>query len=274
MSHPLFRSPAPETKIWRYTDVAKFVSMLESSSIYVSNLLSLSESDPYEGHFPDAQVSAFAALRAMPIATIREVLKFDANIDDETIRLICDTNLRALRGDDFRRGCVYVNCWHMNEAESDAMWRLYTLQGQGIVVQSTYDRLARCFHMTQPHVQIGQVSYHDYDNHSIPLENTFYPALSKRRSFEHERELRVAILNMSRAYTQKMEMMSDREVVLSASEIPDGFPVEVDLDILIERVVVSPRSPSWLVSLIPNLLRRYGLAKPVVWSPLYTLGKR
>jgi hypothetical protein len=274
MPHPLFQAPSPDTKIWRYTDLAKFMAMLEHRALYVSNLLALAESDPYEGHFPDGQVAAFAELSSMPIPEVRKLLNLDDKTDDDAVRWICETNLTIARGFDWRRGAVYVNCWHMNSSESDAMWRLYTLQGQGIAVQSTYDRLVRCFHMSLPRVEIGKVEYRDYSTHAISLNNVYAPALCKRDSFQHERELRVATLQMS---PRNREML-DRKVDSTDGwgpppAIPDGYPIEVDIDILIERVVVSPKSPGWMVELIRNLLRRYGVSKPVEWSPLYTLNR-
>jgi hypothetical protein len=274
MPHPLFDGPSSDAKLWRYTDLAKFLSMLDNSALYVSNLIALAESDPYEGHFPDSQVNALTILNKMPLASVRELLNFDASVDDDMVRQICESNLRTVRGHSAWRGSVYVNCWHMNETESDAMWRLYTLQGQGIAVQSTYDRLLRCFHMAQPLVQIGAVAYHNYKTHSIPMGNMFSPALHKRDSFEHERELRVATLNMSRIYRQVIDRTDSRETVVGIADVPDGFEIEVDLDMLIERVVVSPKSPAWMVSLIERLLRRYGINVPVEWSPLYTLSGR
>jgi hypothetical protein len=36
----------------------------------------------------------------------------------------------------------FVNCWHMNEHESAAMWRLYSQADEAICVQSTFARLA------------------------------------------------------------------------------------------------------------------------------------
>ena len=35
----------------------------------------------------------------------------------------------------------YVSCWHANEAESEAMWRLYCATDAGVALQTTYERL-------------------------------------------------------------------------------------------------------------------------------------
>jgi hypothetical protein len=124
MPHPLFQAPSLDTKIWGYTDLAKFMAMLEHRALYVSNLLASAESDPYEGQFPDGQVTAFAELSSMPIPEVRKLLNLDDKIDDDAVRWICETNLKIARDFDWRRGAVYVNCWHMISSESDAMWRL------------------------------------------------------------------------------------------------------------------------------------------------------
>ena len=34
-----------------------------------------------------------------------------------------------------------INCWHMNDHESAAMWKLYLKSNEGIAVQSTYETL-------------------------------------------------------------------------------------------------------------------------------------
>jgi len=34
-----------------------------------------------------------------------------------------------------------INCWHMNDHESAAMWKLYLKSDEGIAIQSTYRKL-------------------------------------------------------------------------------------------------------------------------------------
>ena len=36
---------------------------------------------------------------------------------------------------------VLVNCWHMNNSESAAMWNSYSYRNSGIALQSTFQRL-------------------------------------------------------------------------------------------------------------------------------------
>ena len=39
------------------------------------------------------------------------------------------------------RGWTYVNCWHMSDVDSEAMWKLYANDEGAVAIQSTYDRL-------------------------------------------------------------------------------------------------------------------------------------
>ncbi len=87
-----------------------------------------------------------------------------------------------------------VNCWHMNEHESAAMWKLYLKSDEGIAVQSTYNKLLNSMHDSNDFMLlVGAVNYIDYNKEVIPFGNAFYPYIHKRKSFEHERELRAVI---------------------------------------------------------------------------------
>jgi len=39
------------------------------------------------------------------------------------------------------RSCTFINCWHMNEHESAAMWRLYSKCDEAIAIYTKYNRL-------------------------------------------------------------------------------------------------------------------------------------
>ena len=146
---------------------------------------------------------------------------------------------------------MYINCWHSNQHESAAMWKIYLKSDEGIAVRSTFDRLARCFDEDDKlnQVCIGRVDYLDYDNAEIPMNNAFYPFVSKRVSFAHEREVRAVIM------------------MPAANEAP-GLNIHVDLATLVEEVVLAPFSPVWIRELAAAVLRRYSLEAPLRQSRL------
>ena len=87
-----------------------------------------------------------------------------------------------------RHRCAhFVNCWHVSDHESDAMWKLYALAPEGIAMQSTVGNVNECL---QPH-NSGQVIYYD-PSHDVRSPTIFGPQdiLFKRSSFSWEQEYR------------------------------------------------------------------------------------
>lgn len=89
----------------------------------------------------------------------------------------------------------------------------------------------------------------DYDKDFIPEDNVFAPFMRKRRSFEHEREIRAMLLR-------------DEEIAEGGVEVP------AHLDALISEVGVAPFAPSWVRELTEALVARYGLDAPVRQSAM------
>jgi hypothetical protein len=136
------------------------------------------------------------------------------------------------------RSCTYVNCWHLGDHESMAMWNGYGGGPYGIPVRSRVgllDRLLPDKYGPAPtdHVFIRHVSYIDYSSEleHLPDEHHAYaPFVCKSVAYAHESELRAVFSDMS---------------LYRTSECPVGRLLPVDLQCLIERVTVSPLAPSW-----------------------------
>ena len=135
----------------------------------------------------------------------------------------------------------------MNNYESVAMWELYLKSGEGVAIQSTVGRMINSFKKSAEEVYIGQVKYVYFEKKEIPWNNVFYLALHKRKSFEHERELRA--------------------LVMCADNLP-GKLIAVDLTVLIQNIFVAPNCPIWIHDLVKKMVNRYGLAKRVLHSGL------
>jgi hypothetical protein len=223
--HPACNIPKDmNQKVWRYMDFTKFVFILEEQALFFPRLSSLSLSDPLEGFLTKPTVAKF---RNIPEGlTAEEVAKK---------RAIREHNLSVLR---MGRNLLFVSSWYVNSHESIAMWKLYLKSGEGVAIQSTTGRMIESFANTEDKVFIGLIDYIDYDEDEIPWDNLFYLALHKRKSFEHEREIRA--------------------IVMSPDNLP-GKLIPVDLDILIDKVFIAPNSPAWIHDLIKKVLARYGL---------------
>ena len=149
-----------------------------------------------------------------------------------------------------------ISCWHMNEHESAAMWKLYSSSNEAVCVQSTYRRFRGCL---PPCVLIGEVNYIDYETQGFSPANGFNFIMHKRLSFTHERELRAIF----------WEMMGTPDAQPYKARIePSGLAIEVDLPALIERVYVSPTAAPWFANLVAAITAKCGFAFPVKQSAL------
>ena len=231
--HPLCTPPQNQTaRIWRYMDVTKLLSMLDGS-LWFSNITCVD--DPLEGFLNRATVKKF-----------RELPKDLPKINEEAVKKTIEENLKIIK---WGRGLLNISSWHMNEGESAAMWQLYLKSENGIAIQSTYRRLRDSFKDSKEAVHIGIVKYIDEDDDTIDWRNVINYALHKRKSFEHEKELRA--------------------IVFSPSD-NGGGSVDIDLEVLIEKIFVAPNSPKWTYELIKRTVRKYGFDKiPVEQSEMY-----
>lgn len=245
--HPAFKKPNnPDTVIWRYLSFTKFVSLIVSKSLFFSTMSELKKLDPYEGTLPAGNQK----LRLPSSDLVDESLRFMFEIYDEHAPQFLDMSV--------------VNCWHINNSESYAMWKLYLPSGEGVVIRSTFERLSKCFivNSTTPtksdgtivDVHIGEIEYVDHHQGSISEDNLLFRLLHKDISFAHERELRAVSLLFP-------ETLS--------SPISTGVGFTVDLQMLVESIVLPPLCPSWVKTLAKSLLEQYGVSVPVKDSKLW-----
>lgn len=246
---PDFHKPqSRKAKIWRYMDFTKFMSLLDRHELFFARADRLS--DPFEGSYPRENVRQRTRMHETMLKRLPTVLKAVYE--------------RTPKGwSEFYRNLprfIFINSWHENNQESAAMWTLYLKSSEGIAVQSTFGRLADCFGRETPDVYVGEVRYRDYSREMIAESSLFSPFLHKRRSFEHEKELRAVFL----AY----DITRDGLPNLSKPLSQDGIGVPVDLDKLIANIYVAPTSPKWFYELVKSVTRKYELNKPVLQSAL------
>lgn len=230
--HPCFFSPSsPEIKVWRYMDFTKFVSLLDTESLFFSR--SDLFDDPYEG------ATSHANIKLRPIV-------YKDRIPAEVLG-------RGAHDAERSKQWTYINCWHMNEYESAAMWKLYAQANEAVAIQSTFKLLQESL---PDNVYLGVVNYIDYETEWLPEGNTFWPYVHKRKAFEHERELRGVI----------QDYLNENSIIAGMPNPPYGKCVEVPLSTLIQKVYISPTAPSWFADLVSAVVAKYGLAMEVSQS--------
>jgi hypothetical protein len=218
-------------------DFAKFVSLIDSGSLFFPRVDRLQ--DPFEGSWPRVNVE-----------------NRTANVPDLMSSEARESFLEAMRdkSETSKQWPRYfaVSCWHMNEHESEAMWRLYLKDDKGVAVQSTYGKLKNVLDKPEEPVYLGMVKYVDYDSEVINDGNIMNPLAHKRKSFEHEREVR-ALVGRLPTKTNGSGFDFDRDTIQGG-----GVQVKIDVCELVERVYIAPVAPSWFEALMKSVLKRYG----------------
>jgi hypothetical protein len=222
-----------ESSIWRYTTLGAFTWTLSTQFLNFTRVDLFR--DPFEG--------SFGAGNLEPTADDPEVRA--------QIRRLTYLNVRRM---------MYANCWHANEHESAAMWDLYCRSGEGIAIRSNIGLLKEALHKESRAVYIGDVNYIDYAVDRVPEYNALLPMLYKRKSFEHEREVRALVLETVR----KDEGESGGWVDTQPGEDPfarqlEALSIAVDLSALIREVYIAPGSPPWLSVAVSGLCTKFDL---------------
>jgi len=209
----------PDAQVWRYLSLATFIDILQNGHMFFPRLQNFE--DPYEG--------------SMPMA-VRNYLNRSLFPQDDLIEEL---------ESEIKTACV--GCWHINNGESAAMWKLYAHKS-GVAIQSSLRRLGTGFRYED--LTMGCVDYIDFDN-ARDLSN-LHPAFLKRKSFSYEQELRLVVYE------------PDQERYKAGKYVPIVF------EKLVEQVYVSPVEPPWLAEVVRKELEQYAVATEVIHSQLYS----
>lgn len=252
VDHPAFKQPKDgRRKLWRYMDIAKFLSMLNYQELYFAR--SDTFEDPFEGAATEIDI-AYSDGRWNEFVVYCQKEGFHI---PQVVPSAKDSVYP------FFRKFVAINCWHENQFESAAMWDLYCDKSQGIAVVSSWDRLRESIHHEQE-VFIGRVKYIDRTKH-ITDENAMNFYLQKRKSFEHEREVRAVLTVFPTEPDPEMLTRINTDV----DTINGGIAIKVSLARLIDCIYVAPMAPKWHYNLIKDTMLKYGFNFKVIQSNLY-----
>ena len=200
------------------TIVWKYLDLSKFLDLLLSQKLFMSRSDKFE----DQYEGTFSE------PTFEEIKRLSVN------------NPEFLQYYKSHREKVAISSWHINEYESFAMWQIFTQNSEGLAIQSTIGRLEKALVPENKYEQfIGEVNYIDYKKEYIPFDDMFFPFLFKRKSFQYEREVRI---------------ISD--ISSSNIKINDGLKIDVDINQLIEKIYIHPKSENWYKNLVIELVSK------------------
>jgi len=263
--HERFITPEnQDSPIWRYMSFTKLIALLTDNALYFARADKLAAMDAFEGRY--THVNAAILNANWDMAPPEFWAEKNIHSEDELKRFIEIQKMSFGNTASLMREINFINCWHMGEDESDAMWKLYSATQDGVCIQSTFRAFADSFTDTEDPVYIGKVQYLDYTKDAIDEGMVFAPFLSKRRAFRHEQELRAIIWRMKdtgHAYFHRDGSPATAEDYQNAQFInkyPDryGLKVPVDVSRLISVVYVSPGSAKWFKDLVQLLINKLG----------------
>ena len=164
---------------------------------------------------------------------------------------------------------IYGQCWSLNQHETDATWRIYSPEKNGVLVKTTIGKLWDGFYdLNNPfaHISfaIGKVTYHNENDLlsefrgkdlteiiSRNMEPAIRTLFMKRKEFAHENEIRI-IFNDSNSYAQ------------------DGlYKYDIVTQDLIESVVADPRMNDYDYKCLEQIVQSYNIE--IKKSTLYQL---
>lgn len=240
-----YEIPTPNTILWRYMNLSKFISLVSSRELYFASAESFSKTDPFEGAMGIADnadswyewhINYFRDEVLAPLRENRTDGEYEQLVKSgvQEYSTLCENS----------RKHTFLNCWHMSEYESEAMWRLYSGgNNDAVAIQTTYKRLYESIDRA-PNVNIGMVRYTDYAHEIFGINNAYW---CKRKSFDYEKEVRAIIVDQ------------DRE---------NGVKVPVNVDVLIENLYVSPYAPEWFYEVVQSVVEKYSLNKTILHSQM------
>ena len=195
----------PDAKLWRYMTLPQLLDLIIANRLWHNRLDQFD--DPTEGRWTNATLEAIAASHG-------------AHVRDQFIA-----------GEEQFRARSYASCWHQNDNESLEMWRIYALKGQGVAVQTTFERLIGSIgprNDTDDVLEPIQIRYIDYASDGFPPAFLQTAAFFKQDGFAFENELRL--------FTWRPR--------------GDGHPVGMyfpaNSEDLIQRIVLGPYQDNWL----------------------------
>lgn len=234
-----FHTPDLQTVAWRYINFEKFVDLLTSKQLFFCR--SDKFDDPFEGIF---QLKDYEKTREM-FSNMPKTKKF-----------------------------YFINSWHINDNQSDAMWKIFSKTNNGIAIKSSVEKIIASLVNTSEDVHIGRIYYRDYDKITFSdLADEPQNQISdrgsstnqfnyKRISFEHEKELRLYHIDIPIPHSIKNGV--EREPL-------EFKKINIDLSKLVDEIVIAPFADAWFKELVFRVSEKLNYKFTITTSTLYEL---
>lgn len=128
-------------------DLAKFISLLSDKAIFFAAQNQFH--DPLEGHLPSSYEQAEYNQIILPLLQQLELTKqiletnptFNNSETHKDMEQILASVVNGKNLGEVVKKRFAISCWHINDYENEALWKIYTNQGQGIAIETTTEKL-------------------------------------------------------------------------------------------------------------------------------------
>ncbi|MDP3434115.1 MAG: DUF2971 domain-containing protein [Bacteroidota bacterium] len=218
----------PDKVIMRYIDLEKLNDMMETSSLFFCR------ADKFPDHFEGS----------LPQKEYESRIRRGFVSGFERLHL----NMKKF---------TLINCWHINENESDAMWRLYLKSNEGVAVQTTIEKICSVLKNSHSTFRVSKVRYIDYekdiwyDDEEYPVKsyNAIIPLVHKRNEYKHENEFRI-LFDIDHAY-QSPDYWANAESSI-------GKKIEIrDIARIIDRLILPPSADEIVRDKVEKIMDKF-----------------
>ena len=184
------------TFLWRYMSLPKFLDLVLNGRLYFADLITLAKDDPYEGSLP---------LYSDYPVHINKIVNDILNTQEQNFeiqKVFPDYDNIEKIANNFKKAklSTFVNCWHINNAENFAMWKIYACSDASIAIVTNIEMLKDSI-KTDKNIKGAIVKYEDkklfspqniesvkyFNNYKKLQETVRKAALYKRKYYEYEK---------------------------------------------------------------------------------------
>lgn len=242
-THPVLLVPKNNVKLWRYMDIASFLSLLVDSSL--SFVRADLMEDKFEGTFPK--------LNSHMLNSQAKTLISEGKLRNEYI------NLSEILTRD--KTHIFMNCWCKEDTEMIHMWKIYSKQN-GVAIETTYEDLKSSISDDES-IFPTEIRYVDFDRQSFDFKSNGLSLFTiKRIEYKSESEFRLLVSHPRKIENQLTKYKTHEEIAIPraiAYERTKVIKIKVDLEKLIKTIHISPFAPDWYFDLAKTTLLNFGL---------------
>ena len=110
-------------------------------------------------------------------------------------------------------------------------------------------------------IRLGKIKYINYSNDYLEGSiGDLTPFINKRNSFDYEKEIRAIY------YIKNDSVNTDSS--LEGMHYEYGLSIPINIDILIEKIYLAPKTPDWFYKMVKSIVSKYGKKIEIIKSDL------